>query len=219
MTIHKEGYTSIIIVLIFVSIINTLTFLYSDIKLFNYTLLFISIVFFSLIVRFFRKPVREIEKFDDKLIYAPADGTVVVIEETEEAEYFKDKRIQISIFMSPYNVHINWIPLSGIIKYFKYHPGKNLIAHKPKSSTDNERTTVVVENKSGVIYLMRQIAGAVARRIVYYAKEGVEFKQGEELGFIKFGSRVDLFLPLDTEILVKIDDKTVGNKTLVARLK
>ena len=219
MTIHKEGYTSIIIVLIFVSIINTLTFLYSDIKLFNYTLLFISIVFFSLIVRFFRKPVREIEKFDDKLIYAPADGTVVVIEETEEAEYFKDKRIQISIFMSPYNVHINWIPLSGIIKYFKYHPGKNLIAHKPKSSTDNERTTVVVENKSGVIYLMRQIAGAVARRIVYYAKEGVEFKQGEELGFIKFGSRVDLFLPLDTEILVKIDDKTVGNKTLVAQLK
>jgi phosphatidylserine decarboxylase len=219
MTIHKEGYTSIIIVLVFVSIINTLTFLYSDIKFFNYTLLFISIVFFSLIVRFFRKPVREIEKFDDKLIYAPADGTVVVIEETEEAEYFKDKRIQVSIFMSPYNVHINWIPLSGIIKYFKYHPGKNLIAHKPKSSTDNERTTVVVENKSGVIYLMRQIAGAVARRIVYYAKEGVEFKQGEELGFIKFGSRVDLFLPLDTEILVKIDDKTVGNKTLVARLK
>ena len=219
MTIHKEGYTSIIIVLIFVSIINTLTFLYSDIKLFNYTLLFISIVFFSLIVRFFRKPVREIEKFDDKLIYAPADGTVVVVEQTEETEYFKDKRIQVSIFMSPYNVHINWIPLSGIIKYFKYQPGKNLIAHKPKSSTDNERTTVVVENKSGVIYLMRQIAGAVARRIVYYAKEGVEFKQGEELGFIKFGSRVDLFLPLDTEILVKIDDKTVGNKTLVARLK
>ena len=147
MTIHKEGYTTIIFVLVLVSIINTITFLYSDIKLLNYTLLFISIVFFSLIVRFFRKPVREIEKFDDNLIYAPADGTVVVVEQTEETEYFKDKRIQVSIFMSPYNVHINWIPLAGIIKYFKYHPGKNLIAHKPKSSTHNERTTTVDETE------------------------------------------------------------------------
>lgn len=219
MTIHKEGYTTIIFVLVLVSVINAVTFLYSDIKFLNYALLLISIVFFSLIIRFFRKPVRIIENFDDNLIYAPADGTVVVVEETEEAEYFKDKRIQVSIFMSPYNVHINWIPLAGVIKYFKYHPGKNLVAHKPKSSTHNERTTIVVENKNGVIYLMRQIAGAVARRIVYYAKEGMEFKQGEELGFIKFGSRVDLFLPLDSEILIKLDDKTVGNKTLVARLK
>ncbi len=219
MTIHKEGYTTIIFVLVLVSIINTITFLYSDIKLLNHGLLIVSLLFFSLIIRFFRKPVRIIENFDDKTIYAPADGTVVVIEETEETEYFKDKRIQVSIFMSPYNVHINWIPLSGVIKYFKYHQGKHFIANKPKSSTDNERTTVVVENKNGIIYLMRQIAGAVARRIVYYAEEGIEFKQGEELGFIKFGSRVDLFLPLDTEILINLDDKTVGNKTLVARLK
>jgi len=219
MTIHKEGYTTIVFVFILVSIINILTFLYSDIKTINYILLFISLVFFSLIIRFFRKPVREIEKLDNNLIYAPADGTVVVVEETIEQEYFKDKRIQVSIFMSPYNVHINWIPLAGIIKYFKYHKGKHLVANSPKSSIDNERTTVVVENKNGVIYLMRQIAGAVARRIVYYAKEGMEFKQGEELGFIKFGSRVDLFLPLDAEILIKLDDKTAGNKTLIARLK
>ena len=219
MTIHKEGYITIIITLIFILIINVITFTYSDIKVVNYIILTISIIFGSLIIRFFRKPVRIIEKFDDKLIYAPADGTIVVVEETLEQEYFKDKRIQISIFMSPYNVHINWIPLSGIIKYLKYHPGKNLIAHKPKSSTDNERTSVVVENKNGYKYLMRQIAGAVARRIVYYAKEGMEFKQGEELGFIKFGSRVDLFLPLDAKILVNIDDKTVGNKTIIAQLK
>ncbi len=219
MTIHKEGYTSIFVVLILVSIINALSFLYIDIKLINYTLLFISIIFFSLIIRFFRKPERIIEKFDDNLIYAPADGTIVVVEETIEQEYFKDKRIQVSIFMSPYNVHINWIPLAGIVKYFKYHPGKNFIAHKPKSSTDNERTTVVLESNNNITYLMRQIAGAVARRIVSYAKEGNEFDQGQELGFIKFGSRVDLFLPLDAEILVNMDDKTVGNKTLVAKLK
>jgi len=219
MTIHKEGYNTIILVFLLLVVLNIVNYLYIDILMIKTFLITISVLFFSVIVRFFRKPVREIEKFDDNLIYAPADGTVVVVEETEETEYFKDKRIQISIFMSPYNVHINWIPLAGIIKYFKYHPGKNLIAHKPKSSTHNERTTTVVENKNGVIYLMRQIAGAVARRIVFYAEEGMEFKQGEELGFIKFGSRVDLFLPLDSEILIKLDDKTVGNKTLVARLK
>jgi phosphatidylserine decarboxylase len=219
MTIHKEGYTTIIIVLILVLIINVINFLSIDIKLINYSLLSLTVVFFSLIIRFFRKPVRIIEKFDDNLIYAPADGTIVVVEDTIEQEFFKDTRIQVSIFMSPYDVHINWIPLAGIIKYFKYHPGKNLIAYKPKSSTLNERTTVVVETKNNIKYLMRQIAGAVARRIVSYAEEGKKFKQGEELGFIKFGSRVDLFLPLGTEILVKLDDKTVGNKTLVARLK
>ena len=219
MTIHKEGYNTIILVFLLLVVLNVVNFLYIDILMIKTFLITVSVLFFSVIVRFFRKPERIIEKFDDNLIYAPADGTVVVIEKTEETEYFKDKRIQISIFMSPYNVHINWIPLAGIIKYFKYHPGKNLIAHKPKSSTHNERTTTVVENKNGVIYLMRQIAGAVARRIVYYAEEGMEFKQGEELGFIKFGSRVDLFLPLDSEILIKLDDKTVGNKTPVARLK
>jgi len=219
MTIHKEGYNTIILVFLLLVVLNVVNFLYIDILMIKTFLITVSVLFFSVIVRFFRKPERIIEKFDDNLIYAPADGTVVVIEKTEETEYFKDKRIQISIFMSPYNVHINWIPLAGIIKYFKYHPGKNLIAHKPKSSTHNERTTTVVENKNGVIYLMRQIAGAVARRIVYYAEEGMEFKQGEELGFIKFGSRVDLFLPLDSEILIKLDDKTIGNKTPVARLK
>ena len=219
MTIHKEGYNTIILVFLLLVALNVVNYLYIDILMIKSFLITVSIIFFSVIVRFFRKPERIIEKFDDNLIYAPADGTVVVVEETDEGEFFKDRRIQISIFMSPYNVHINWIPLSGVIKYFKYHPGKNFIAHKPKSSTDNERTTTVVENENGVIYLMRQIAGAVARRIVFYAKEGMEFKQGEELGFIKFGSRVDLFLPLDSEILIKIDDKTVGNKTPIARVK
>lgn len=219
MTIHKEGYNTIILVFLLLVALNIVNYLYVDILMIKSFLITISVILFSVIVRFFRKPERIIENFDDNLVYAPADGTVVVVEETEESEYFKDKRIQVSIFMSPYNVHINWIPLAGVIKYFKYHPGKNFIAHKPKSSTDNERTTTVVENNNGAIYLMRQIAGAVARRIVSYAKEGVEFKQGEELGFIKFGSRVDIFLPLGSEILIKLDDKTVGNKTAIARVK
>ena len=172
-------------------------------------------VLLILILQFFRNPERNIPKQDDNVIYAPADGKVVVIEEVEETEYFKDKRIQVSIFMSPLNVHVNRYPFSGIVKYFKYHPGKYLVAWHPKSSTENERSTMVLENKNGKV-LLRQIAGAVARRILYYAEEGAEAKQGEDFGFIRFGSRVDLFLPLDADIKVNIDDVVKGNLTSIA---
>ncbi|MNN24536.1 phosphatidylserine decarboxylase [compost metagenome] len=153
----------------------------------------------------------------DGVILCPADGKVVVIEETEENEYFHDKRIQVSIFMSPVNVHVNRNPISGLVTFFKYHPGKFLVAWHPKSSTDNERTTVVVKDKAGREVLFRQIAGALARRIVWYVKEKDEVVQGNEFGFIKFGSRVDLFLPLGTEINVNIGDKVTGARTIIGK--
>ncbi len=177
-------------------------------------LLLIPVVFF---LQFFRNPVRVIPLVDNKLVYAPADGKVVVIEQTEETEFFKDKRIQVSIFMSPLNVHVNRNPVSGTVLFSKYHPGKFLVAWHPKSSSENERTTVVYDTGDAKI-LMRQIAGAVARRIVNYLKEGQTAKQGEEMGFIKLGSRVDLFLPLDAEILVQPEQIVKGNLTVVARL-
>ena len=148
----------------------------------------------------------------------PADGKVVVIEETTETEYLKDKRIQISVFMSPINVHINRNPISGVVKYFKYHPGKYLVAWHPKSSTENERTTVVTENSAGTPVLFRQIAGALARRIVWYVKEGDTVTQGDQFGFIKFGSRVDIFLPLGTNVKVAIGEVVKGGKTILAEL-
>lgn len=216
MKIHKEGFIIILItILILVGInlgVHHLTpapFLYFSIPA--------SLIFLFLIVQFFRVPKRNISVFDNKVI-CPADGKVVVIEETTENEYLKDKRIQVSIFMSPLNVHINWYPVSGEVKYFKYHPGKYLVAWHPKSSTDNERTTVVVETSSGIPVLFRQIAGAVARRIVCYAKENDRAEQGTEFGFIKFGSRVDVFLPLGSEIKVNIDDKVKGSQTILAEL-
>jgi len=149
-------------------------------------------------------------------LVAPCDGKVVVIEEVEEPEYFKDKRIQVSIFMSPINVHANWTPVGGEVTYVKYHPGKFLVAWHPKSSTDNERTTVVVKANNGKEVLFRQIAGAVARRICYYVKPGQALSQGEEFGFIKFGSRVDLYFPIGTDIRCKIGDVTTGNETVIA---
>src|SRR5690606_29964036 len=169
------------------------------------------------ILQLFRSPVRKIT-VDEKTVLCPADGKVVVIEETEETEYFKERRIQVSIFMSPVNVHVNRNPISGIVSYFKYHPGKYLVAWHPKSSTDNERTTVVVKTSSGVEVLFRQIAGAMARRIVWYIKEGDAVTQGDEFGFIKFGSRVDLFLPLGTDINVQLGQKVVGGKTVIAKV-
>ena len=173
---------------------------------------------FYLVVQFFRIPKREC-KFKENDIICPADGKVVVIEEVEENEYFKDKRIQISIFMSPLNVHQNLNPISGLIKYVKYHPGLFLVAWHPKSSTDNERTTIVTEHKSGQEVLFRQIAGAVARRICYYVRDDQKVTTGEEFGFIKFGSRVDLLLPLDAKIDVKIGDKVQGKLTKIGELK
>lgn len=176
-----------------------------------------SVILFVLVVQFFRIPNRLLTTGETQVI-APADGTIVVIEETEEGEYFKARRRQISIFMSPLNVHVNRNPVSGIVRYFKYYPGKYLVAWHPKSSTENERTTVVIESATGVQVLMRQIAGAVARRIIWYVKEGQPVQQGEEMGFIKFGSRVDIYLPLDAEVLVKIGDRTKGGVTVLADL-
>jgi len=172
------------------------------------------LVFLGLIVQFFRDPQRHTAMNDDHII-APADGKVVVIEEMEEGEFLKDKRVQISIFMSPLNVHVNRNPIGGTVKYAKYHPGKYLVAWHPKASTDNERTTMVIGNHNGQV-LFRQIAGAVARRIRYYIKEDDQVKQGGEMGFIKFGSRVDVICPKDVKINVKIGDKVRGGETILA---
>ena len=171
--------------------------------------------FLLLILQFFRNPVRTVE-INDNHIIAPVDGKVVVIEEVFEGEYFKDKRLQVSIFMSPINVHVTRYALNGIVKFSKYHPGKFLVAWHPKASEENERTTVVIENQIFGEVLYRQIAGALARRIVNYAKEGMQVIQGTDAGFIKFGSRVDLFLPLGTKINVKLNDKAIGGKTIIA---
>ena len=176
------------------------------------------LVIYILFLQFFRNPTRSIPEKDDNLVYVPADGRVVVIEEAEETEYFKEKRLQVSIFMSPLNVHVNRTPFSGEVKYYKYHPGKYLVAWHPKSSTENERSTVVVDNGKQEI-LLRQIAGAAARRIRTYVEAGQRLMQGEEFGFITFGSRVDVFLPLDAEVRVKIGDTVRGNIDVLAQLK
>ena len=175
-------------------------------------------IFFLVILQFFRNPPRLVPNEDDSIIYAPADGKVVVIEETQEPEYFKDKRLQVSIFMSPVNVHVNRNPIGGEVKYNAYHPGKYLVAWHPKSSTENERTTMVIDNGSTEI-LLRQIAGALAKRIKNYVSVGDNVRQGEDFGFIKFGSRVDLFLPLGTKLEVELNQKVKGNRTIIGRLK
>lgn len=193
-------------------------YLFSDNSTAIVILAVISLILFGLIVQFFRVPTRTLTTHDAQVI-APADGTIVVIEETDESEYFKARRRQISIFMSPLNVHVNRNPVSGVVRYFKYYPGKYLVAWHPKSSTENERTTVVIQAKNGVEVLFRQIAGAVARRIRWYVQEGQPVEQGEEMGFIKFGSRVDVFVPLDADIKVKIGDRTKGGVTVLAELK
>ncbi len=215
MTLHKEGTKIILTTIIIVLLINSLTFFFSSFSFINYIVLIITVVMSLLIIQFFRVPKRKVI-INDKNILAPADGKVVVIEQTDENEFFKDKRIQVSIFMSPTNVHVNWFPLTGFIKYYKYHKGLFLVAWHPKSSTDNERTTMVIENMLGRQILVRQIAGAVARRIVFYPKVGDRVVQGEQFGFIKFGSRLDLFLPHDSKILVNLEQKVVGSQTVIA---
>ena len=214
MKIHKEGRKIIIwqaILLLSLSLIAN----YTD---FNQTLerVILVITFLTLImtIYFFRKPSR-IFSYDEKMIYAPCDGKVVVIEKTTEKEFFKDKRIQVSIFMSPLNIHNNLNPISGKIKYKKYHPGKFLFAWQPKASADNERCTIVIENKRNTV-LLRQIAGALARRIITYPSIGDMVKVNNEIGFIKFGSRVDLFLHPSTQIKVKLNDKVKGGQTIIA---
>ena len=219
MTLHKEGYTSVALCILFIFVLNAVVnFLLPEVVWFRWIIYILSFALFVIILQFFRNPFILVSK-NDKHIICPADGKVVVIEETEETEYLKDKRIQVSVFMSPINVHVNRNPISGIVKYFKYHPGKFLVAWHPKSSTENERTTVVIENDKGVSVLFRQIAGALARRIVCYSKEGETAEQGEEFGFIKFGSRVDIFLPLGTEIKVGLGEVVKGGVTVLAHLK
>ena len=218
MTIHKEGYTSLALCVLLIFVSNALIqFYYPSAHVLKWVVYILSGALFLIILQFFRSPSIRIN-MDEKNVLCPADGKVVVIEETEEPEYLKDRRIQISVFMSPINVHVNRNPISGIVKYFKYHPGKYLVAWHPKSSTENERTTVVIENKEGVSILFRQIAGAIARRIVWYVKEGDTAEQGKQFGFIKFGSRVDVFLPLGTKINVGIGEVVKGGRTVLAEL-
>jgi len=216
MTFHKEGIPSLIVTIIVVSIINFITWYFFS----NYDIILwlgyaLSAFLLITILQFFRSPKRTII-INDNHIIAPADGKVVVIEEVTEPEYLKDKRLQISIFMSPVNVHINRYPISGLVKYSKYHPGLFLVAWHPKSSTENERTTIVVEHKNGQVVLFRQIAGALARRIVNYSKESDNAIQGEEFGFIKFGSRVDLLLPVSVKVNVQLEQKVCGGQTVIA---
>ena len=218
MSIHKEGYKILITGFIIFLIINLLVVIFLNDKiLVKWMILFFSLTLYVFFLFFFRLPVRALEP-DPGLVYAPADGKVVVIEEAEEREYFKDLRLQISIFMSPFNMHSNRYPVSGQVKYVGYHPGKYMVAWHPKSSELNERSTIVIETEDGTEILVRQIAGAIARRIVTYARESQEVIQGDELGFIKFGSRVDIFLPLGTEIEIPILQQVKANKNIIARI-
>jgi phosphatidylserine decarboxylase len=218
MSIHKEGYKILAFGFLLLLILNIIVAIFwADLILFKWSFLIFSLLFYVFILFFFRLPVRYLEPVHD-LIYSPADGKVVVIEETVETEYFKDNRLQVSIFMSPFNMHSNRYPVSGTIKYVSYNPGKNVVAWHPKSSEFNERSSIVIETHDGVEILVRQIAGAVARRIVTYSREGQEVRQGDELGFIKFGSRVDLFLPVGTEVEIPILQHVRANKSIIARI-
>ncbi len=220
MKLHREGYSTILLTgMLFLLIEGVLVFF----EIYKFSILgfvfgsFFPFLIFILIVQFFRLPLRKFEYKEGKVL-CPADGKVVVIEEVEETEYFNDRRIQVSIFMSPLNVHANFNPVSGIIQYAKYHPGLFLVAWHPKSSTDNERTTFVTKTDSGKEVLFRQVAGALARRICFYVKEGQKVEGGEEFGFIKFGSRIDLYLPLTSKIKVSLNQKVKGQLTEIAEL-
>lgn len=215
MQLHREGTRIIIFTFLGLLVFNlALNPFFKDLPTVLIVMGVFSLLLLGIVVQFFRVPNRSIEIQDGKII-SPADGKVVVIEKTIENEYYKEERIQVSIFMSPFNVHINWAPIKGIIKYAKYHPGLFLVAWHPKSSTDNERTTFVFENEHGSI-LVRQIAGFLARRIVWFVKEEEKLEQGDEFGFIKFGSRVDLLLPTNAKIKVDLEQKVVGKKTVIA---
>lgn len=215
MTIHREGYIFIIIATLLFAVVWLASYKYlGHIPVVHYGIVVIFFLLWFWVLWFFRIPTRQFSK-GDNLVVAPADGKVVVIEEVYEPEYFKDKRLQVSIFMSPLNVHQNLNPISGTVKYFKYHPGKYLVAWHPKSSTLNERTSYVIANERSEL-LIRQIAGALARRIAYYVKEGDKVAQTEEFGFIRFGSRVDVYFPIGTKVNVKIGDITQGGVTVLA---
>ena len=212
---HKEGTQSILLGTIFTAVVLLLSDNFIDTNWIKMAIQIATLLLLIIILQFFRNPKRTVIITENHIL-APVDGKVVVIEEVFENEYFKDKRLQISIFMSPINVHVTRYGLSGIVKFSKYHPGKFLVAWHPKASEENERTTVVIENKTFGEILYRQIAGALARRIVNYAEEGMQVIQGTDAGFIKFGSRVDIFLPLGTEVNVVLNQKAIGGKTIIA---
>lgn len=214
---HKEGFKIISIASLIAVLLIVLIDHFVELIWLNKALSIAVLVLLFLVLQFFRNPKRK-TILDDSTVVSPVDGKVVVIEEVYEPEYFKEKRLQVSVFMSPINVHVTRYPVSGTINYSKYHPGKYLVAWHPKSSTENERTTVVVENNIFGEVLYRQIAGALAKRIVNYAKKGEVAIQGKDAGFIKFGSRVDLFLPLDAKIEVKLDQKVKGGEQIIARI-
>ena len=213
---HKEGAKIILITLLLVVGFIFLTDAFVSINWLRTALYLLALVILVLVLQFFRNPTRVADNSDNHIL-APVDGKVVVIEEVFEPEYFNDKRLMVSIFMSPINVHVTRYCVNGIVKYSKYHPGKYLVAWHPKASEENERTTVVINNRIYGEILYRQIAGALARRIVNYAQEGMRVVQGKDAGFIKFGSRVDIYLPLGTEINVKLGDKAIGNKTIISK--
>lgn len=215
---HKEGTQSILLGTIFTAIVLLLSDYFIDTNWLKMAVQIVALLLLVIILQFFRNPKRTVI-INENQILAPVDGKVVVIEEVYEGEYFKDKRLQISIFMSPINVHVTRYGLSGLVKFSKYHPGKFLVAWHPKASEENERTTIVVENNSFGEVLYRQIAGALARRIVNYAEVGMQVIQGTDAGFIKFGSRVDIFLPLGTPINVTLNETAVGGKTVIATKK
>lgn len=216
MKLHREGTLTITMALLFVLVVNIGMYLiFPSFGIWNIAALVLTLGLLYIILQFFRNPPRSTSANSEQII-APADGKVVVIEEVEEPEYFQGKRLQISIFMSPFNVHVNRYPIAGNVEYVKYHPGLYLVAWHPKSSTDNERSTVVVKDEKGREVLFRQIAGALARRIVYYSKKGDKAVQGGEMGFIKFGSRVDLFLPPDVKVNVTKDQVVRGAETVIA---
>lgn len=217
MRIHKEGTVTILSVLILLFVINSFIDRFISIAAIEFILVVLSVVFFLFILSFFRAPKRN-TVIKNREVISPCDGKVVVIEETQETEYFHSKRIQVSIFMSPLDAHVNYAPMNGEVKLVQYHPGKHLVAYHPKSSFENEHNTVVIDS-AGHEILVRQIAGILARRIVSYLKIGEQVKAGDELGFIKFGSRVDLFFPPDAEIMVKLNDVMAGGETVIGRLR
>jgi len=213
---HKEGYKILGFSLLAFLIINILSYSFIDILWLQSAVLIITAVLFLLVVQFFRNPQRK-TVINDSTIVSPVDGKVVVIEEVFEKEFFKEKRLQVSVFMSPINVHVTRYPVNGVVTYSKYHPGKYLVAWHPKSSEENERTTVVVKNKAFGEILYRQVAGALAKRIVNYAKVNDKAVQGDDSGFIKFGSRVDLYLPLNTKLNIKLNEKVKGGVSVIAK--
>jgi len=215
MRIHKEGHSMLTKTLLLMVAVLAILYFFTPIYVYGSGIVVFALLF-AFLLRFFRFPNRP-QLTEDGVLYAPADGTIVVIEKTQEDEFFKDERIQVSIFMSVWNVHINWYPIRGVVEYFRHHHGKFLVAWHPKSSTENERTTVVLNDGKNKV-LLRQIAGFLARRIVCYAKEGETVAQNQQMGFIKFGSRVDIFLPVGTKVEVELNQKTVGGQTIIARL-